>query len=137
MTATPSDTAPALALDHLTILSRSPEAAAAFYAQILPQLGFWQVKAGIWRNAAGLHFQFGSASDGTRDYERRGPGLNHLGFAAPSPSFVENLHRLAIAAGLEARLQTFPDGTIALFMPDPDGLRIEVSYYPEGVPPVA
>ena len=28
------------------------------------------------------------------------------------------------------------DGIVALFMPDPDGLRVEVSWYPEGVPPV-
>lgn len=39
-------------------------------------------------------------------------------------------------AGYEARLQTFGDGVVALFLPDPDGLRIEVSWYPDGVPPV-
>jgi len=123
-------------LDHLTIMSRSAEAGAAFYGLVLPRLGFWPVKPGIWRNAGGLHFQFRTAREGTRDYERYGPGLNHFGFAAPTPEFVEDLHEFVVAAGYEARLQTFPDGTIALFIPDPDGLRLEVAWYPEGIPPV-
>ena len=136
MSAEPLAAAPNLALDHLTILSRSPEAAADFYGLVLPQLGFSKVRKGIWRNAAGLHFQFRAAGEGTSDYERYGPGLNHFGFTAPSPAFVENVHRAVAAAGYEARLQRFPNGTIALFMPDPDGLRVEVSWYPDGVPPV-
>lgn len=128
--------APPLALDHLTIVSRSEEAGAAFYGLLLPHLGFSRVKPGIWRSANGLHLQFRAAADGTRDYERYGPGLNHFGFAAPSPDFVEALHKVVTTAGYEARLQTFGDGTVALFIPDPDGLRVEVSWYPEGVPPV-
>jgi catechol 2,3-dioxygenase-like lactoylglutathione lyase family enzyme len=125
-----------LALDHLTIVSRSEEAGVAFYGLLLPHLGFSRVKPGIWRNPSGLYLQFRTAADGTHDYERYGPGLNHLGFAAPSPAFVESLHQTVTAAGYVARLQRFGDGTVALFLPDPDGLRVEVSYYPEGVPPV-
>lgn len=130
MTTQPFAAAPTLALDHLTILSRSVEAAAEFYGVVLPQLGFSKVKTGIWHNAAGLHFQFRSAAEATREYERYGPGLNHFGFKAPSLAFVENLHKVIVSAGYEARLQSFPDGTLALFIPDPDGLRIEVSWYP-------
>lgn len=125
-----------LPLDHLTILSRSAEAGAAFYGLVLPRLGFWSEKPGIWRNAAGLFLQLRQAHDDTRDYERYGPGMNHVGFRAPSPAFVEDLHATMTRAGYEARLQTFGDGVVALFLPDPDGLRIEVSWYPEGVPPV-
>lgn len=125
-----------LAIDHLTILSRSAEQGEAFYGAVLPHLGFEKVKPGIWRNASGLHVQLGTAGAATRDYERHGPGLNHVGFAAPSPDFVRGMHESLTAAGHEARLQTFSDGTLALFIPDPDGLRIEVSWYPEGTPPV-
>ena len=49
---------------------------------------------------------------------------------------VEDLAARLGDAGLVVRLQKFPDGTVAAFIPDPDGLRIEVSWYPEGVPPV-
>jgi catechol 2,3-dioxygenase-like lactoylglutathione lyase family enzyme len=132
----PGELAEPLPIDHLTILSRSPEAGSAFYGMILPRLGFTRVKEGIWRNVRGLHFQFGTAGPGTRDYERHGPGLNHVGFRAPSAAFVQQLHADVTAAGHEARLQTFADGTVALFIPDPDGLRVEVSWYPPGVPPV-
>lgn len=43
--------------------------------------------------------------------------LEHLGFAA----------RMA-GAGHEARLQRFNDGTVALFLPDPDGFMVELSF---------
>jgi lactoylglutathione lyase len=125
-----------LPLDHLTILSTDAEASAAWYGALLPQLGFERVKPGIWRNANGLHLQFGTATPGTRAYERHGAGLNHLGFSAPDPHFVEALAQHMTALGHEARLQRFGDDVVALFLPDPDGLRVEVSWYPEGVAPV-
>lgn len=126
----------AFALDHLTILSRSPEQSEAFYGFLLPRLGFVQKKPRIWANDAGLHIQFGKAKEGTGDYGRYAPGLNHFGFSAPSPEVVRALAAELEAAGIEARLQTFEPGITALFVPDPDGLRVEISYYPPGVPPV-
>lgn len=125
-----------LPLDHLTILSRDRAASDAFYGLLLPRLGFTQEKPHIWRSETGLHFQFARAKDDTRPYERYGAGLNHLGFTAPDPGFVEALAAEMEAAGYVARLQRFDDGTVALFLPDPDGLRVEVSWYPPGVPPV-
>lgn len=124
------------ALDHLTILSRSPVEAAVFYGFLLPRLGFMQKKPHIWANDAGLHIQFGKAKEGTGDYGRYAPGLNHFGFSAPSAEAVEALAAELEAAGIAARLQHFDPGITALFVPDPDGLRVEISYYPPGVPPV-
>ena len=125
-----------LKLDHLTILSRDPQASAAFYGLLLPRLGFVQKKPQIWANEDGLHIQFGAAKDETPGYERYGPGLNHFGFTAPSVEMVVALAAEMEAAGHVARLQRFPGGTTALFLPDPDGLRVEVSWYPPGTPPV-
>ena len=126
----------ALPIDHLTINARSFDQASAFYALLLPELGFEQTKQGIWRNGAGLYVQLREARPDTRDYERYGPGLNHVGFRAPNRAFVEELATRLTEAGLVVRLQSFADGTVAAFIPDPDGLRVEVSWYPEGVPPV-
>lgn len=123
-------------LDHLTILSRSLEKAEAFYGFLLPRLGFEQKSPQIWANAAGLHLQFGKAKAETGDYGRYAPGLNHFGFSAPSPETVRHLAAELEQAGYEVRLQTFEPGVTALFVPDPDGLRVEISYYPPGVPPV-
>lgn len=64
-----------LALDHLTILSRDPDKAAAFYGFLLPRIGFVQKKRGIWANGAGLHIQFLKAKEGTGEYGRYAPGL--------------------------------------------------------------
>ncbi|QDK31415.1 glyoxalase [Sphingomonas sp. IC081] len=123
-------------IDHLTINARSFDQASAFYALLLPELGFEQAKHGIWRNGAGLYVQLREARPDTRDYERYGPGLNHVGFRAPNRAFVEELATRLTEAGLVVRLQSFADGTVAAFIPDPDGLRVEVSWYPESVPPV-
>lgn len=127
---------PPLPLDHLTILSSNADASAAWYGALLPRLGFTRIKTGIWRNAHGLYLQFAAAKPGTYPYERHGAGLNHLGFTAPDPGFVQALAMHMQDLGHEARLQKFGDGVVALFLPDPDGLRVEVSWYPEGVPPV-
>ena len=127
----------AFALDHLTILSRSPERAAAFYGFLLPRIGFAQKKPGIWANAAGLHIQFGKAKEGTGEYGRYAPGLNHFGFAAPDRETVLEVHKALLAEDIECRLQELGMGTLALFIPDPDGLRVELAYYPPGVDPVS
>jgi lactoylglutathione lyase len=123
-------------LDHLTILSRSPEKSAAFYGFILPRLGFVQDSETIWRNPDGLYLQFARAMEETADYARYAPGLNHFGFSAPDSETVRELAAALGEAGYEARLQQLPRGITALFAPDPDGLRIEISHYPSGVPPV-
>jgi catechol 2,3-dioxygenase-like lactoylglutathione lyase family enzyme len=123
-------------LDHLTILFREPEPSAAFYGLLLPRLGLAQQRQNLWANADGLHLQFGAAESDGRDGDRYGPGLNHFGFAAPSPQMVEDLANDLAAAGHEPRLQRFDNGALALFIPDPDGLRIEVSWYPPPRPQV-
>jgi catechol 2,3-dioxygenase-like lactoylglutathione lyase family enzyme len=123
-------------LDHLTILSRDPARSAAWYGLLLPLLGFEQARPHIWRRADGLYVQFGPARPDTRPYERHGAGMNHIGFRAPDVAFVEQVAAIMLDAGHEARLQRFKDGTVALFLPDPDGFRVEVSWYPPGTPPV-
>lgn len=125
-----------LPLDHLTILSRDFDEAARFYGLVLPLLGFTQKRRGIWANDRGLFLQFREAKEGTGEYGRYAPGLNHLGFKAPNIEAVEAIKQAMDDAGYEARLQRFGEGVVALFIPDPDGLRIEVSYYPPGIDPV-
>jgi lactoylglutathione lyase len=123
-------------LDHLTILSRDFERSALFYDLLLPLLGFEKQKRGIWKNEGGLYLQFREAQAETSGYERYAPGLNHFGFSAPDRAAVDHVHGAMTKAGFEVRLQEYPDGTYALFMPDPDGLRVEFSHYPPGVPAV-
>lgn len=126
-----------LSLDHVTLLVRSFEESMRWYDALLPLLGFVREKPGIWRNAAGLWLQFREAEPGTRPYERYGPGMNHLGFAAPSPDFVAEVRSAMEEEGFPmADIQKIGPVT-ALFLKDPDGIRFEVSHCPPGVPPVA
>lgn len=126
----------ALRLDHVTLLVRSFEQSMRWYDALLPLLGFAKEKSGIWQNGAGLWLQFREAEPETRPYERYGPGMNHLGFAAPSPEFVAGVRSAMAEAGFEVPdLQRHGPAT-ALFLKDPDGIRFEVSHHPEGTPPV-
>lgn len=121
-----------LPLDHLVIMGRDVAASRAFYGDLLPLLGFAQTRDDIWVNDAGLHVQVLPAEAGTRSYERRGPGLNHLGFGAPDAAFVEGLRAAMRAKGHDIQPIQHLGGAHALFMPDPDGLRVEVTWYPPG-----
>tara|TARA_R110000787_G_scaffold99044_3_gene203506 strand:- start:137 stop:469 length:333 start_codon:yes stop_codon:yes gene_type:complete len=108
-----------------------------YYERLLSLLGFTKIKAHIWTDNEGFYFQFNQAKTGTSDYERYGVGMNHLGFAAPSVEFVENIQAQMRAAGFDVpKIQSF-DGVKACFMKDPDGIRFEISYYPPGVAAVS
>jgi catechol 2,3-dioxygenase-like lactoylglutathione lyase family enzyme len=121
-----------LPLDHLVIMARDAQASRTFYGDLLPLLGFQQRREDIWENASGLNVQVLTAEAGTRDYERRGPGLNHLGFKAPSADFVEQVRAAMLAKGRDVQPIQHLAGAHALFLPDPDGLRVEVTWYPPG-----
>ena len=120
-------------LDHLTILYSARGASEAFYDTLLPLIGFTRTKPGIWTDGEGFWLQFMKAKEGTRPYERYGAGLNHWGLGMPDAQSVHALREALIAAGLDPQPVQDLDGAQALFLPDPDGLRIELTWYPPGV----
>ena len=123
-------------LDHLTIASYDREAADRHYGILLPLAGFHKVKDGIWRDGEGFYLQLITAKEGTRPYERYGAGVNHWGLSMESPEAVDCLRDSLIAAGINAQPVQELHGARALFIPDPDGLRAEFSWYPDGMAPV-
>ena len=58
--------------------------------------------------------------------------MNHLGFEAASPEEVHAIRHAMQQAGFEVPDIQNLDGSIALFMKDPDGIRFEVTYNPPG-----
>lgn len=124
---------PALKADHLTLMVRSLEASASWYATLLPALGFSRTKTGNWGTPDGFFLQVLQADADTADYARRAPGLNHVGFGAPDEETVLRIQAAMRAAGFEAPEIQNLGGARALFMRDPDGIRFEVTYYPPGV----
>ena len=122
-----------LKIDHITILVKSLEQSLPYYHKLLELVGFSYLREHVWTDNEGFFFQFKQAEQGTSDYERFGVGMNHLGFAAPTPEFVEQIRTNMQQAGFEVpEIQSFGD-VRALFMKDPDGIRFEVTYYPPGV----
>ena len=120
---------PAVKLDHLVILASDLARSAAWYDRLLPLLGFRRLRAHVYANDDGLHLDLRSARPETGPYQRHGPGLNHLGFTAQSREQIEAVAAALVAHGITVpALQQFGND-VALFLPDPDGLRVELSTY--------
>ncbi len=119
--------------DHITLLVSSLERSMAYYAALLPLLGFSKTKDHVWTDGDGFFFQFLQARAGTRPYERYGAGMNHLGFGAASPDVVHGVREAMARAGFDVPEVQDLGGATALFMKDPDGIRFEVTYTPPGM----
>lgn len=126
----------ALSIDHVTISVSRREQSLPYYAALLELLGFTRQSDVIWTNGSGLFIQIVDARPDAHPYDRRGPGLNHLGFGAPDVAFVERVRDQMRARGFDAPEIQRLGGATALFMKDPDGLRFEITHYPPGVPVV-
>ena len=122
--------------DHVTLMVSSLERSMPYYEHLLPLIGFAKTRDHIWTDGNGFFFQFRQAKPGTSPYERYGAGLNHLGFAAPSPERVHEIRLAMQQAGFEVPDVQDLGGAVALFMKDPDGVRFEITWYPPGVPVV-
>jgi len=119
-------------LDHLTILARDLDASARFYRALFPLLGLREEKPCVWTDDQGFFVQLLAAKPETRPYERYGPGMNHVGFGAASEADVDRVHATMRGAGFDVPAIQRVGRAYALFLPDPDGLRMEVTYTPPG-----
>lgn len=116
-------------LDHLVIMVRSLDASRAWYDTLLGLLGFAEARDHVWGNDEGVYLDLKQAKAGTRDYERYGPGLNHLGFTAADERDLDRVRDGMAAAGFDVPEKQRIGGELATFFRDPDGLRIEVTVY--------
>jgi catechol 2,3-dioxygenase-like lactoylglutathione lyase family enzyme len=121
-----------LAMNHVAIRVRSLEASRGFYAALLPLLGFEPRGETRWDDPQGFHFLLAEAEEGSHGYDRFAPGVNHLGFAAPALESVQAIREAMLTAGFAAPEIRQLSGASALFLADPDGLRLEVTHYPPG-----
>ena len=119
---------PSFTMDHLVILCSDLEQSLAFYHDLLPLLGFQQSQHHIYSNQQGVALDFRQAQKLDQAYERYAPGLNHLGIQAHSLDDLESIRETMLAKGYTMpAIQSFKDGH-AIFIPDPDGLRVEIGY---------
>lgn len=117
-------------VDHIVLLARSMERSLPYYAALLDTLGFTKIDTHFWRNDHAFIVQLNEARPETSGYERYGPGVNHLGLRVETAAEVEAVQRAMRERGFDAPEIQDLDGVQALFMKDPDGLRIEISHFP-------
>lgn len=116
-------------LDHLVILVRSLETSLPWYTCLLGALGFAKTRDHVWVNEEGVAIDLKQAGPETRDYERTGPGLNHLGFTAGDRQQHDAVRARMAAAGFDVPDTQDFRTSLATFFKDPDGMRIEVADY--------
>ena len=107
---------------------RSLDASLDWYAALLGLLGFEKTRDHVWYDG-NVALDLKEANPATRDYERYGPGLNHLGFTAPDEDALDRVRNGMSAAGFDVPEKQFLGPQIATFFKDPDGMRIEVTVY--------
>ena len=116
-------------LDHLVILVRDLNTSLPWYEVLLGLLGFAKTRDHVWGNEDGTYIDLKQAEADTSDYGRYAPGLNHLGFTAPTMAELHHVRDGMAAAGLEVPELQHLGNITATFFKDPDGMRLEVSHY--------
>ena len=134
------------AIDHLDLVVTSLDRSLPFYRGLLGPLGY--VHLGKIRGEQGervlylsRHGGGGSVSLRKRrsssspvPYDRYSVGLHHLAFAASSRSLVDERAAWARDNGVEVesgpREYDYTPGYYALFLHDPDGLKLEIVHRP-------
>ena len=116
-------------LSHLVLLGSNLDNSVRFYGALLPALGFHKTRDWVWLNQDGFAIDLRQA-DGDQSYERYAPGLNHFAFGVDSlTAFEQVLTALDVAGVSLPKVQTLGEAR-AVFIPDPDGLRIEIAWEP-------
>jgi catechol 2,3-dioxygenase-like lactoylglutathione lyase family enzyme len=143
-------------LAHIDISVGYPEASIRFYDVFFETLGYrrWDVALPEWqgpnpsRATWGLKYPSGARFDvevrparpesRDRKYDRYEPGPHHLAFHAASREIVEAVHRAMVEIGAEvldpptdySDRPGYGEGYFAVFVSDPDGLKLEVVHLP-------
>lgn len=116
-------------LDHIVLLVSDLTKSMAYYDTLLPLVGFTKASDHVFGNSDEFYLDIRQADNVAHGYERHAPGLNHLGFTAPDRDAITHAQNVMKRAGYEVpEVQMFGED-IALFMKDPDGIRIELGVY--------
>jgi catechol 2,3-dioxygenase-like lactoylglutathione lyase family enzyme len=117
------------------------ERSAAFYRDLLGRWGYTLVDSGpTWRSFGLGSFYLclvqAQSPFVERGYHRKGVGLNHLAFHAPSRAAVDDLyrwllaHRVQVLYGGPMEMGTAAEPNYAVFFEDPDRVKLEYVYRP-------
>lgn len=128
---------------HVDLTVRDLAASAPFYEVLLGFLGYERVKKEpdihVWDLLDGKRFLGGVAlrsAKSPRQHDRYSVGLHHLAFHAADRADVDRAHALMKEKGATildapAEYPKYGAGYYAMFVTDPDGLKLEVVHFPE------
>lgn len=118
-----------LPLDHIVIYASDLARSAAYYAEILGLLGFERTRDNVFARD-GLAFDIRASTGPSPRRVRAQTGVDHVGFTAPDRAAVDRIAAHMRALGhSDLRILEFDDGDYALFVTDPDGVRLEITCY--------
>jgi catechol 2,3-dioxygenase-like lactoylglutathione lyase family enzyme len=133
------------AIDHVDLVVSSLERSVPFYEGLLRPLGYVQVGEIEGEEGERVVYLSRHQTDGSIGLRQRHSGLDtadryaiglhHLAFSAWNRQVVEEIAEWARAAGAEMesgpRGYDYTPGYYALFLHDPDGIKLEVVHRPE------
>ena len=126
---------------HIDLSVRDLAASAPFYEALLGFLGYTRVKKEpalhVWdlvrdgRLLGGVALR---AAHSARAHDRYTAGLHHLAFSAQDRADVDRAHALmkeqgAVILDSPAEYPQYGPGYYAVFVADPDGLKLEVVHF--------
>lgn len=134
------------AFDHLDLVVSDAGHAIDFYATVLAPLGFDRKReitgeqgepvTYLSRTGERGAISLRQSHDGReqRPFDRYDLGIHHICFAAPSREVVEEVFGAAKEAGAEIESEPreygYTPGYYAVFLRDPDGIKLEVLHRP-------
>ena len=128
-------------VNHIDLTVRDMEVSAPFYDTLLGFLGYRRVKREaalqVWDLAREGQAVAGVALRAARSphpHDRYAAGLHHLAFHAADRGDVDRAHRLMAEQGATildppADYPQYGAGYYAVFLADPDGLKLEIVHY--------
>ncbi len=129
-------------IGHIYLYASDLDKSYEFYKKLLEYLGYTQTVKKDWgfafvNNGTSLWFEKTPEDGSGQGYSRRRTGLNHIAFRVNSKEEVDKFHDEFVKSNKLVTLyetpKAFPEydeDYYAVFFEDPDGIKLEVAYYP-------
>ena len=129
------------AFHHMDLNVSNLNESRLFYARVLPRFGFERGETGeasVTFTHGDFHLTLMQAKDPwkTNGFHRKGVGVNHLAFAAPSKEAVDVLHEwlmwegISVLYGGPMEKGSAESPNYAVYFEDPDRMKLEYVYRP-------
>lgn len=126
-------------LHHLAMTTADLDASTAFYDTVLGELGYERGHTSAhlrtWHGQQPEILVYVVEGQDTTPHTLGRPGWHHAAFSVETRDVVTAVHKAATNGGWRILIEPreypeYSDGYYAVFLLDPDGLKIEIAYIP-------